>query len=66
MLIPAVHFKVRTANDSSGVGRRDSNTYALIPFAARQSAASSANSGDIRLESYAMATPLSFAPTDII
>ena len=29
----------------------DSNTYALIPFAARHKAASVANSGDIRLES---------------
>ena len=31
----------------------------LIPFALRQSAASSANSGDICLESKAIATPLS-------
>ncbi len=30
---------VRTANESSGTGRRLLNTYVLIPFAARQSAA---------------------------
>ncbi len=30
----------RTAKESSGVGRRDSNTYVLMPFAFRQSAAS--------------------------
>mgnify|MGYP007025281572 CR=1 FL=1 len=39
------------AKDNSGVGRKESNTYALIPFAARQRAASSANSGDFLLES---------------
>ena len=49
----------RTAKESSGVGRRDSNRYVLIPFAFRQSAASRANSGDILLESCAMATPFS-------
>ncbi len=38
--------KVRSAKDSSGVGRSSSNTYALMPFAAMHSAASSANSGE--------------------
>jgi YbbR domain-containing protein len=54
------------ANDNSGVGRSEGNIYALIPLALRQSAASSANSGDILLESNAIATPLSAAPSLII
>ena len=47
MLMPAMQPNSRTAKDSSGVGRRDSNLYALMPFAASVIAASMANSGDI-------------------
>ena len=49
--IPEMQCRVRSAKESSGVGLNASNTYALIPFAQRQRAASSANSGDILLES---------------
>ena len=49
--IPAIHPRCLTANDNSGVGLNDGKTYALIPLALRQSAASSQNSGDICLES---------------
>ena len=57
--IPAIHFNSRTENDNSGVGRRLGNTYALIPFAFKHNAASSANSFDMIRESYAIATPFS-------
>ena len=40
-----------TAKDNSGTGLNDSNTYVFIPFAFKQSAVASANSGDIFLES---------------
>ena len=60
--IPAIHPSVRTANESSGTGRRLLNTYVLIPFAARQSAAASVNSSAIRRESCAIATPFSCPP----
>ena len=49
--MPEIHPSSRSAKESSGVGLSDSNTYALMPLAARQSAASSANSGDFLLES---------------
>ena len=55
-MIPAIQSKCLTANDNSGVGRKDSKINALIPLAARVRAASSANSGDICLESNAIAT----------
>jgi hypothetical protein len=48
----------QSAKESIGVGRRDGKMYALIPFTAIQRAVSLANSGDICLESNAMATPL--------
>ena len=64
--IPAIHPRSLTANDNSGVGLRDGKTYALMPFAFRQSAASSANSGDILLQSYAIATPFDCPPSLII
>ena len=44
--IPEIQPKVRSAKDSSGVGRSSSNTYALMPFATMHSATSSANSGE--------------------
>ena len=64
--IPAMQLRSLNANDNSGVGRSEGNIYALIPLALRQSAASSANSGHILLESNAIATPLSAAPSLII
>ena len=64
--IPAVQPSVRSAKDSSGVGRRLSKMYALIPFAANTHAAVSANSGDIRRESNAIATPFAAAPCLLI
>ncbi len=60
ILIPAIQPSSLTAKESSGVGRKSSKIYALIPFPASVSAASVANSFDIRLESNAIATPLSF------
>ena len=38
-MIPAIQFRYRTVKDSSGVGRRSSNTYARMPFAFRTAAA---------------------------
>ena len=66
ILIPAIQPSFLTAYESSGVGRRLSNTYALIPLAARQSAAATANSGDILLESYAITTLLLSPPLALI
>ena len=59
MTIPEMQPSVLSAKESSGVGLSDSNTYALMPFAAMHSAASSANSGDMKRESYAIAIPFS-------
>ena len=53
------NYIIKQGKQDKGVGRKDSNLYALIPFAARHNAASMENSGDILLESYAIATPLS-------
>ena len=60
--IPDIQPNFLTANDNSGVGLKDSNIYVFIPFAFKISAASSLNSVDICLESYAIATPLSCPP----
>ena len=65
MTIPEMQPKVLNAKESSGVGLKDSNTYALIPFAAIHRAASSANSGDMKRESYAIAMPF-FCPFALI
>ena len=57
--IPAIAPNSLRANDNSGVGVRHGKMYVLMPFALRQLAAFDANSGDILLESYAIATPFS-------
>ena len=66
ILMPATHFNSLTAYESSGVGLNDSNTYALMPLAARHNADSSANSGDIWRESNAIATPCAAFPALIM
>ena len=65
MTIPEIQPNVLNAKDNSGVGLSDSNTYALMPLAAIHSAASSANSGDMKRESYAIAMPF-FCPFALI
>ena len=50
------------SKEFSEIAANSLNTYAFIPFAFKHNAASSANSGDIRLESYAIAIPLSAPP----
>ena len=61
MLIPEMHPSSSIANESSGVGRRESKRYTVIPFAARTLADISANNRELFRLSCAMATPLSAA-----
>ena len=60
IIIPAVQPNSLTVNDNSGTGLKDSNTYVFIPFAFKHNAVISLNSFDIFLESYDIATPLSW------
>ena len=64
--IPAIHPNFLTAYESSGVGLKVLNLYVFIPFAFKHKAACSLNSGDIFLESNAIATPLFSPPCFII